>query len=67
MYIFIKICYQIHEKNEDHKLIIVFWEARHFPQGNIISIEQYIWIMLDKEQKKNLTVVKCLYFIIQND
>lgn len=46
---------------------MVRWEAQHFPQDNIMPIEQYIQAMVYKEKEEILTFMKLLHFIIWND
>ncbi len=46
----------IHEKNEDHKIIILCWQVHH--DGQHFPIERYVDLMIKKEQGINLTTMK---------
>lgn len=68
MYNFAKIFYQNLWKM---KTINLSWFVGNyniiFPWGNIIFIEQHIQIMVDKQERRILTILKLLCFIIWND
>ena len=61
----------MHKKSNDHELAFTRWGALHFPQsepGSICTlIEPGLQAMVDHEKARILTVLKLLYFVVNND
>lgn len=49
----------IHEKNEDHKIILLCWQVHH--DGQHLPIERYVDLMIKKEQGIKITILKFVH------